>query len=622
MSSVSRRGFLGAVGAVGAVAASAGVAGASPRTVLAQAGHPSGLTVDGDRFLLDGKPFQIVSGAVHYFRIHPDLWRDRLLRLRAMGLNTVETYVAWNFHEPRRGEVDFDGWRDLPRFVRTAGELGLKVVFRPGPYICAEWDLGGLPPWLLANPETALRCGDPEYTRAVDTWFAHLIPTVAPLQASRGGPVIAVQVENEYGSYGNDQEHLRHIAELLRRHGIDSLLFCSNGTADYMLRGGNLPDVLATANFSGDPKEPFDALRRYQPHGPLWCTEFWNGWFDHWGEKHHVTDPAKEASHVDRILAAGGSVNLYMAAGSTNFGWGSGANFDDGSRTYQPTVTSYDYDAPVSESGELTEKFHRLRAVIGKYVTLPDEPLPASPARLPARTVRPTQRVGLLDSLGRLAEPVRVAAPVPMERLGQPHGLIHYRTTVQGPRAKRSLRVPGLGDRALVFLDGKEIGLLDRNKPDQGVDVAVTGDSARLELLVDAGGRLNFGQNLNDTKGIRGNVLLGAQALFNWEIFPLPLDDLRHLRFSSRPPTLPGPVFHRATLRVDQPADGFLALPGWRKGLLWLNGFLLGRYWDIGPQRTLYAPAPLWRPGVNELIALELHHAGPTIELREAPDLG
>ncbi|MEU6270798.1 beta-galactosidase, partial [Saccharopolyspora shandongensis] len=345
---------------------------------------------------------------------------------------------------------------------------------------------------------------------------------------------------------------------------------------------GNLPDELATVNFSGDPTEPFAALRRYQPEGPLWCTEFWDGWFDHWGEPHHTTDPVETAADVEKMLAGGASVSLYMAVGGTNFGWWAGANFDDAKNTYQPTITSYDYDAPIGEAGELTAKFHRIREVIARHEPVPDGPLPPLPPRLSAQRVRPDATAGLVESLDVLGEPVRRSVPVHMEALGQPHGLIHYRTRVQGPRETAGLRVRGLADRALVFADGEPLGTLDRNDPQGSVEVPVPSESVLLDLLVDTGGRINYGHRLNDPKGITDRVLHGSQALFGWEIRPLPLDDLSGLRF--RPGATPaGPAFHRATLRIGEPADGFLALPGWEKGMVWLNGFLLGRYWSIGP---------------------------------------
>ncbi|MGW2918799.1 glycoside hydrolase family 35 protein [Streptomyces angustmyceticus] len=616
MAPFSRRGFLSAA-MVGA--ASLGVTVGSGRTALAQAEDPRGLTIRGDTFLLDGKPFRILSGAFHYFRTHPRDWRDRLTRMRAMGLNTVETYVAWNFHQPGEKKPDFTGWRDIAAFIRTADEAGLKVIVRPGPYICAEWDFGGLPAWLLKDKDAPLRRSDPGFERAVDAWFAELLPRLVDLQATRGGPVIALQVENEYGSYGDDHAYLEHLRDTLRAQGIDSLLFCSNGATQEALKAGSLPDLLSTVNFGGDPTGPFAELRAFQPDKPLFCTEFWDGWFDHWGERHHTTDPARTAADVEKMLAAGASVNFYMAVGGTNFGWYAGANLSGSA--YQPTVTSYDYDSPISESGELTAKFHAVREVLAKYTTVPDTPLPATPPRMPAQRIAVRESVPVMASLDALSTPLRRTAPVHMEALGQSYGLIHYRTRVRGARGTRRLRVTGLGDRALVFADGKRIGTFDRNQPDHTLDVTATGGSTTLDLLVDPTGRINFGQGLNDPKGISGKVLLDDEELHGWEIRRLTLDDLSPLRFTGdHTPT--GPAFHRARVHVDTPADGFLAFPGWDKGMVWLNGFALGRYWSLGPQVTLYAPSHLWRRGHNDLVVLEMERTGDGIEVRSAPDIG
>ncbi|WP_260636883.1 glycoside hydrolase family 35 protein [Streptomyces angustmyceticus] len=616
MAPFSRRGFLSAA-MVGA--ASLGVTVGSGRTALAQAEDPRGLTIRGDTFLLDGKPFRILSGAFHYFRTHPRDWRDRLTRMRAMGLNTVETYVAWNFHQPGEKKPDFTGWRDIAAFIRTADEAGLKVIVRPGPYICAEWDFGGLPAWLLKEKDAPLRRSDPGFERAVDAWFAELLPRLVDLQATRGGPVIALQVENEYGSYGDDHAYLEHLRDTLRAQGIDSLLFCSNGATQEALKAGSLPDLLSTVNFGGDPTGPFAELRAFQPDKPLFCTEFWDGWFDHWGERHHTTDPARTAADVEKMLAAGASVNFYMAVGGTNFGWYAGANLSGSA--YQPTVTSYDYDSPISESGELTAKFHAVREVLAKYTTVPDTPLPATPPRMPAQRIAVRESVPVMASLDALSTPLRRTAPVHMEALGQSYGLIHYRTRVRGAQGTRRLRVTGLGDRALVFGDGKRIGTFDRNQPDHTLDVTATGGSTTLDLLVDPTGRINFGQGLNDPKGISGKVLLDDEELHGWEIRRLTLDDLSPLRFTGdHTPT--GPAFHRARVHVDTPADGFLAFPGWDKGMVWLNGFALGRYWSLGPQVTLYAPSHLWRRGRNDLVVLEMERTGDGIEVRSAPDIG
>ncbi|QWF78760.1 glycoside hydrolase family 35 protein [Amycolatopsis sp. CA-230715] len=619
MGSLSRRGFLGgAAAAVGVAAAGtlftstvfAGPAGAEGRR---------GLSVSGERFLLDGEPFQLVSGAVHYFRIHPDQWRDRLLRLRALGLNTVETYVAWNFHQPSKTRPDFGGWRDLPRFIRIAGELGLRVIVRPSPYICAEWEFGGLPSWLLADRELELRCLDPAYLKAVDAWYDELIPRLTPLEAGRGGPIIAAQIENEYGSYGNDTSYLAHLRDSMRARGLRSLLFAADGASEHYMRFGSLPGTLEVGTGDGDPKPSIDAIRKFQPGKPVMMAEFWDGWFDHWGERHNTRDPKEMAGYVDTLLSAGASVNLYMACGGTNFGFTSGANTSG--KTYQPTITSYDYDSPVGEAGDLGAKFEAIRAVLDKHTELPPGPVPGKSPRLAAQTVKPDAAVSLLDSLAVLSKPIQKAHPVPMETVGQSTGLIHYRTTVQGPH-RGPLSIHGLADRALVFLDGEQVGVLDRNAPDGKIDLTLPHERNRIDILVDAMGRVNYGPYLADRKGIDGWVALNTQQkLFGWEIRPLPLDDLAKLRFGAGAPGT-GPAFHRATVTVPTPEDGFVALPGWEKGIVWLNGFNLGRYWKIGPQKTLYAPKPLWRAGRNELVVLELHQPGDTIEIRPEADLG
>ncbi|MGW1179522.1 glycoside hydrolase family 35 protein [Kitasatospora sp. NPDC002543] len=578
-------------------------------------------------YLRDGAPHRVVSGALHYFRVHPDLWEDRLRRLRAMGANTVDTYVPWNFHELPSGAFDFTGWRDVARFSRIAQEQGLDVILRPGPYICAEWEFGGLPARLLADDALRLRCADPAYLAEVDAWFDAVVPEILPLLAGRGGPVVAVQIENEYGSFGNDRAYLHHLRDGLLARGVDCLLFTADGAEDAMQQGGGVPGHLATATFGSRPAERFEVLRRYQPQGPLTAMEFWIGWFDHWGEPHHVRDAAESARALDDLLATGASVNLYMAHGGTNFGFWAGANhtgtrpFDTG---YQPTVTSYDYDAPIGEAGELTEKFHAFRAVIGTYVPLPEGELPAPAPRVsPQRVRRRAACARLLANLDALSEPVRRASPEPMEKVGQSLGLIHYRTRISGPRPSMPLRIDGIGDRAHVFADGRPLGVLHRDAPAETLPLEVGPEGVVLDILVEALGRVNYGPLLDDRKGIVRGVSHGHQRLFDWEIRPLPLSELDGLRYEEAgPATGADPAFHRFEASLGEPADAFVALPGWGRGLLWLNGFLLGRYSAQGPQRTLYAPAPLWRAGVNELVLLELDTHGEEIELRDQPDLG
>ncbi|MFE9424846.1 beta-galactosidase family protein [Kitasatospora sp. NPDC006697] len=577
------------------------------------------LTTTADGFLRDGRPHRIVSAAVHYFRIHPDLWHDRLARLRAMGVNTVETYVAWNAHERERGRFDFSGWQDVARFVRLAGELGLDVIVRPGPYICAEWDAGGLPAWLLAEPGVRLRRTNAPYLAAVDAWFDALLPQLTPLLAEAGGPIVAMAVENEYGSYGNDTAHLRHLHDGLLARGAGCLLFTADGAEDWFQLGGRLPGLLSTATFGSRPDEALACLRRHQPTGPLVAMEYWHAWFDSWGEPHRVRDAAEAARVLDELLSAGASVNLYMGHGGTNFGWWNGANLYDG--RYLPIATSYDYDAPIGEAGEPGPKFHAFRAVIERHLGPAAHQLPPAPPRLAPQRVAPTGAVALLECLELLGTAEERLEPGTMEELGQSFGLIHYRTRLRGPLATTELRIDGLGDRAQVFLDGREAGTLHRNEPDQCVPLAVPAEGLRLDLLVENQGRINYGPQLADRKGITGGVRLDRQYHFGWQVRPLPLDPLpAELPFAAG--AVRGPAFHRFELEVPEPADGFLALPGWTKGAVWLNGFHLGRYWSAGPQRTLYAPAPLWRAGRNELVVLELHSPGAALELRAEADLG
>ncbi|GGY43547.1 glycoside hydrolase family 35 protein [Pseudoduganella albidiflava] len=561
-------------------------------------------TISGDRFLLDGAPLRVLSGALHYFRVVPGQWRDRLLKLRAMGLNTVETYVAWNLHEPRPGEFRFDGGLDLAAFVRLAQELGLYVIVRPGPYICAEWEFGGLPAWLLADPAMEVRCCYPPYLDAVRRFYAALLPQLLTLQVPHGGPILAMQVENEYGSYGSDSRYVEWVRALMVELGVETLLFTSDGATDHMLTHGTLPAVYKTANFGSRADGEFAKLREYQPDGPLMCMEFWNGWFDHWGEPHHTRDAADAAQALDEILASGASVNVYMFHGGTNFGFMNGANTDLDTRAYQPTVNSYDYDAPLSEAGEPTAKFYAFREVIAKYVDLPPLSLPPPAPILAPTAARFAGSAALADALPVLATAHRDIVPRAMESLGQDYGFLLYRTTVAHPPGKVTLSVERVHDRAQVFVNGVEAGVLARDG-DGKLEIDLPAGPVTLDLLVENMGRVNYGPDLQDRKGLLGWVRLGINKLYHWTMFQLPLADLSRLEFAAA--ATAGPAFHRAVFDVAAPGDSFLSLPGWSKGVAWVNGFNLGRYWERGPQQALYVPAPLLRQGENELIVFELH---------------
>lgn len=569
-----------------------------------------------DGLLLDGRPFRLLSGAVHYFRSRPEQWPQRLRMLRAMGLNAVETYVPWNLHEPRPGTYDFTGIADLGRFLDLAAEAGLHTVVRPSPYICAEWENGGLPWWLLSDRQLHPRTSDPRYLALVDRWYDRLIPLLAERQHGRGGSILAVQIENEYGSFGTDRAYLAHLAEGLRARGIEVPLFTSDGPDDFFLTGGTLPGHLATVNFGSRAGEAFAALRAHRPQDPPVCMEFWNGWFDHWGDAEHTTRPAEDAAAALReILAEGGSVNLYMAHGGTNFGTWAGANTADPAtgRGYQPTTTSYDYDAPIDERGAPTAKFHAFREVLAEYADGPlPEPEPLPPL-LAATAVTLTRTLSLAAALPALTTgPVGAPVPPSFEELGLEHGLVRYRTTVPGPRRAHPLTVAGLADRAHVSVDGQPLGTLERDADGPALAFAVPGDSAELTLLVESMGRVNYGAGLGDRKGLTA-VLHERQQLHGWTADPVPLRD-------GTPDALPWhaatpaqdepaedePAFHQGWFEVAEPADSHLWLPGWTKGYAWVNGVLLGRYWSRGPQQALYVPWPLLRPGRNELVLLEL----------------
>jgi beta-galactosidase len=562
-------------------------------------------TFDDNNFLLYGKPFRVLSGALHYFRVLPELWDDRMAKLKAMGLNTLETYVAWNLHEPKPGVFNFEGQLDIVKFINLAAKHGLQVIVRPGPYICSEWDLGGLPAWLLKDSDMQLRCAYPPFLMAVDRFFDALLPRLVPLQISQGGPIIALQIENEYGSYGNDKNYLTYLEKGLYNRDIDVLLFTSDGPTDEMLQYGTLPHVLKTVNFGSKAETAFARLKEFQPSGPLMCMEFWNGWFDHWGEEHHKRTPEAAVAELEQILAAGASVNFYMFHGGSNFGFMNGANARP-ARSYQPTINSYDSDAPLDEAGDPTPKYLAFREVLGRYTKLDDLPVPQPAPKMALGEVRLTESADLFDALDVLSKPVFSAVPLSMEQLDQNYGFILYSAQVSGPRDEVPLTIDGLGDRAQVFLNGVPVGVLEREFPDRTLSIIIPAEGAMIDILVENMGRVNFGPDLFDRKGINGGVRLGQQFLFNWRISPLPLDNLARLPFTT-PVVKNGPRFYRGSFEVSELKDTFLTLPGWDKGVCWINGFNLGRYWKRGPQRSIYVPAPLLKTGSNELVILELH---------------
>jgi len=594
-----------------------------------------------DDFLLDDEPMRILSGALHYFRVHPDLWADRIVKARQMGLNTIETYVAWNAHSPRRGdEFDTSGRLDLGRFLDTVAEHGMHAIVRPGPFICAEWDNGGLPAWLLRQPGTVIRSSEPTYLEAVEQYYEHLAPILVPRQIDRGGPVIMVQVENEYGAYGQDKAYLKALKELTERIGVTVPLFTVDQPLDDMIENGSLPELHKTGSFGSRVGERLDRLRKHQPTGPLMCSEFWDGWFDSWGGHHHVTEVGETVESLDELLARGASVNIYMFHGGTNFGFTNGAN-DKG--TYAPIVTSYDYDAPLDEAGNPTAKYWAMRDVIAKYADVPVDsalrrtasPSPRSKSEGPSVLVRTAFEsvVPLWQVVDRLGEWSTHEDLPTADSLGHYAGFTLYRNRIERSGGA-ILQVDEVRDRAQVFVARQPIGVLARDHRDRAIALP---EDARgvLDLLVEDQGRVDYGPRIGEPKGLIGPATVNGEPLAGWQVLPLNLADLGPVAEALRGAEaegarlIAGPAFARATFdapRVSadgEIADLFLDTLGWGKGVAWINGFPLGRYWSRGPQRTLYVPAPVLKAEGNELIILELHATTSTeVRLLAEQELG
>jgi beta-galactosidase len=564
------------------------------------------------QFQMDGHPYQILSGEMHYPRVPRAYWRDRFRKARAMGLNTITTYVFWNLHEPRPGVYDFSGQNDVAEYIREAQQEGLNVILRPGPYVCAEWDLGGYPSWLLKDRNLTLRSDDPKFIAAMNRWFARLAKEVSPLLIQNGGPIIAIQVENEYGSFGDNHAYMEAVKSALLTSGLvapDTLLYTADGAEQ--VPNGSLPELPAVINFgTGDAKEAFAALKKLRPNGPFMSGEYWAGWFDHWGEHHHTTDPASNAAEYEGMLRQGYSVSMYMFHGGTSFGWMNGAN-SNGSN-YEPDTTSYDYDAPLNESGEPTAKFTAFRDAISRVTGKTPPPIPPS---TPATTYPISKRSESTSLWQSLPKPVESDKLLTMEDLDQSYGYILYRTQLKEVNGG-DLVIDGLHDYAQIYLDQKLWGTLDRRLgqshlalPSQSVRYPAT-----LDILVENTGRVNFTKVIRtERKGITGSVTIAGSQPQHWQIYSLPMTDLAMLHFTSE--SCEGPCFYRFSMNVPnnqnsgdaaQP-DTFLNTHGISKGIAFLNARPLGRFWDVGPEFSLYTPGPWLHPGANEIILFDLN---------------
>ncbi|XP_025769919.1 beta-galactosidase [Puma concolor] len=605
-----------------------------------------------NRFLKDGQPFRYISGSIHYFRVPRFYWKDRLLKMKMAGLNAIQTYVPWNFHEPQPGQYQFSGEHDVEYFLKLAHELGLLVILRPGPYICAEWDMGGLPAWLLLKESIILRSSDPDYLAAVDKWLGVLLPKMKPLLYQNGGPIITVQVENEYGSYFTcDYDYLRFLQRRFRDHlGGDVLLFTTDGAHEKFLQCGALQGIYATVDFGPDANitAAFQIQRKSEPRGPLVNSEFYTGWLDHWGQPHSRVRTEVVASSLHDVLAHGANVNLYMFIGGTNFAYWNGANIP-----YQPQPTSYDYDAPLSEAGDLTDKYFALRDVIRKFEKVPEGFIPPSTPKFAYGKVALQKLKTVEDALNVLcpAGPIKSLYPLTFIQVKQYFGFVLYRTTLpQDCSNPTPLSSPlnGVRDRAYVAVDGVPQGVLERSYV---ITLNITGQAgATLDLLVENMGRVNYGRYINDFKGLISNLTLGSSVLTDWMIFPLDTEDAvrSHLggwhgrnhgrqdnkAFAHHSSNYTLPAFYAGNFSIpsgipDLPQDTFIQFSGWTKGQVWINGFNLGRYWPgRGPQVTLFVPRHiLITSAPNTIMVLELEHApcddsGPelcTVEFVDRP---
>lgn len=558
-------------------------------------------------FFIDGKPFRLFSGAMHYFRVLPEYWDDRFKKMKAAGFNGVETVMCWNLHEPKEGEFDFSGMLDIVKFVKTAAKYGMYVIIRPGPYTCGEWDFGGFPAWLLKDKNLRLRCNNESYMAKVEKYFKKILSLLAPLQITNGGNLIAMQIENEYGSYGNDKAYLMRIESIYRENGINVPLFTSDGNTNYMLSGGTLPHIYKTLNFGSNAVNAFKALDKMQPNMPKTCMEFWCGWFDHWGEIHHKRNPLQVENEIAKLINTGANLNIYMFHGGTNFNFWAGANYG---RKYEPTVTSYDDAALLNEYGDYTDAYHRVRKLLLTARGLPlNAPLPKRPVLQSIGTVTLSERGDLWENLMLLGEKHLSATPESMECFGQNFGYILYRKVLKGSYPSQTLFVSGVHDIAYLRVNGKLLKSYDRTK--NGKKKCFDGFKAVLppvdgemliEILVEGMGRVNYGHEMeDDRKGIQ-KVRLAMQTLFEWEIYTLPFDNLENAKYSGA--TDNAPSILKGKFKAELGKDCFVDMKGFKKGFVTVNGYNIGRYWARGPQRSLYLPAPILKQE-NEIIVVE-----------------
>ena len=586
---------------------------------------------EADTFLKDGKPFRYISGSMHYFRIPKPYWKDRIYKMKLAGLDTIQTYIAWNFHELFPGHYRFDGDADLEGFLNLANEMGMLVVLRPGPYICAEWTYGGLPYWLIKEPGIKFREYSEPYIKAIASWFKVVLPKVKPYLYANGGPIITVQVENEYGAYGPhvcDKNYLEFILDQYQKYLGKNVVYTTvDNTNVVRLECGNLPGLLKTLDF-GPQKIPhfqFSMLRKYQPNGPVVNTEFWAGWFDKWGDKEHANvSNALVAQRLNEMLQLNASVNFYMFEGGTNFGFTNGAMSKDG-YAYNARVTSYDYNAALSEAGDTTEKYWAVRAVIRKFKELPPDPVPHHSTKWESVDIHFSGTISIFDNLQTFYS-LKTSLPFTMEYFNQSDGYILYEL-IWDSEAIRNISLYDVHDRAILYLNFSRYGVIDRRNAANGTILinSTASGSTTIRVLVENMGRVNHGSYMGtDFKGVTKDIRINGISVAEqkWTVYSMPFNkppDLSNLRHTFGKLERVGnflPTIYCGKFTTPNKHDSFLDPTGWGKGVAYLNGINLGRYWPTeGPQVTLYTPGICFQQN-NALCIFETEQQEPQLSIK------
>lgn len=569
-----------------------------------KASNEHSFTLGDSTFMLDNKPYQIISGEIHYPRVPREAWRARMKMAKAMGLNTIGTYVFWNLHEPEKGKFDFTGNNDIAEFVKIAKEEGLWVILRPSPYVCAEWEFGGYPYWLQNEKGLEVRSREKQYLAEYKKYIDEVGKQLAPLQINHGGNIIMVQVENEYGSYGSDKVYLEMNRKMFVDAGFDGLLYTCDPEKDIVK--GHLKGLMPAINGQDNPVTVKKAIRSLnEGKGPFFIAEWYPAWFDWWGMPHHKVPAEQYTGKLDTVLSSGISINMYMFHGGSTRGFMNGANFRD-TIPFEPQISSYDYDAPLDEAGNATDKFMKFRAVIEKHLQK-GEKLPEVPKAKPAAAMEPikfTKEIGVFYNLGTGKES---QDPLTFEDMNQAYGYMLYKTKINGGK-KGQLKIDGLRDYGIVFIDGQRKGTLDRRLGQESLTLDVAAGSHTLEIFVENMGRINFGPNLlKNKKGIVGQVSFAGTQLKSWTMYSLPFDQVEASKINTVKAARNSPVLKSGTFKVTTPVDTYLDLRKWGKGVIWVNGHNLGKYWSIGPQQTIYLPAEWLKKGDNEIVILELN---------------